>query len=531
MSRPGDLPQQLWGWSIPSVLIDICNRSGIPFDRIDIDRLEGSVDGFSMDATKDAYSGIEALASVYLFDSCNYDGQLTFLPRGEDVVAELTLEDLVDDGEEIEKSTRRDSISVPRVLHLEYLDTNGGLTPDKQTSDRSLDARSKSEVKAETTVIMRAQDAARSVVIRHKLNIEEQRGPVEFSLPDSWCWLSCGDVITLEGERLRIDEVSIDDGFQSYKCAHDRKSAYQSTVEGIPIQEPSTPPTLIVGDTVLHFIDSHILRDADDILGYYVAISSASAAWFGAGVDLSLDGGETYIESITATAWADIGELTEALPLHSASYPDEVNTLTVRMLRPDDTELESATLAGMQNRLNLAIVGDELINFGDVDELSPGVWAMTNLLRGRKGSTVAAHAAGERFIVLRRDDLYLIDADLFQLGRPLTFRATSINGSNPIVSSYLFTGKSQTERQPAYLQVSRSGGNLTATWQGVGRLGGGASVAMGSRFAGFRLTVNGVSTDTLASTLTVADPGGTATVSVQQLNQLTGAGPALTVIA
>jgi len=54
---------------------------------------------------------------------------------------------------------------------------------------------------------------------------------------------------------------------------------------------------------------------------------------------------------------------------------------------------------------------------------------------------------------------------------------------------------------------------------------------MGSRFAGFRLTVNGVSTDTLASTLTVADPGGAATVSVQQLNQLTGAGPALTVIA
>ena len=38
--------------------------------------------------------------------------------------------------------------------------------------------------------------------------------------------------------------------------------------------------------------------------------------------------------------------------------------------------------------------------------------------------------------------------------------------------------------------------------------------------------MNGTAQDTTASQLTVADPGGTVTIQVQQLNQLTSAGPA-----
>lgn len=527
--RPGGLDGLLATWQIGSVIAEVCERSGIPLDAIRLDGLEGGVDGIMASANQDAYSTIESLSGLFLFDVVNYDGQLHMLPRGGSPVATITLDDLVDNGEEIDKSERLDSIEVPRVLNLEYLDYDGGLTPDKQSSDRSLDIRSKGETRNQTSAIMRTADAARLVTIQHKVMIEEQRGGYEFALPDSWIWLTCGDIIMLEGERLRITEIEINDGYQSYKTAFDRASAYSSTVQGVPINQPSVPPTLVVGNTVLHFIDSHILEDSDDSLGYYLAANGPDL-WRGCVVELSLDGGETYIDSDTGGAPTVMGELVTPLAAGSMYYPDAINSCRVQLLRADMT-LSDATLPGMMNRLNLCLIGDEIVNFANADEVSPGLWDLSYFLRGRKGSTVASHSAGARFVMLDAGTLSYISTDLFLLGRSLTFRVTSLESD---VSSAVFTvsfiGRSQTERMPAYLRANKSGSNIIIAWQGVGRLGGGGRIGMGAQFDGYRVTINGVAQTTTLQTLTVADPGGSVTINVSQINRITGVGPAITVV-
>ncbi len=528
MSKPGFSSSLLAAWNVGSIVAEICQRAGVPLERFDTSLLEGSVDGIAVTANADAYEAIEELGGLFLFDASSYGGEVHFVPRGGNSIATITTDDLVDDGEEIEKVERRDSIDVPRVMLLEYYDTEGGLSPDKQSSDRGLDIRSKGEKKTQTSVVMTTEDAAKAVVISHKIVIEEQRGEYEFSLPSSWLWLACADVITLDGVRLRITEVTIDDGFQTYKAMYDRASAYDSAVTGVPINQPDEPPTLVVEDTVLHFIESPIIRDADDALGYYIAVNGTGDAWRGAVVELSLDGGLTYLESAVATAWADIGELTEPLGYHPHQYPDEINTTTIKMLRPE-SEISSTDLAGMQNRLNLAMIGNELVNLGTATESAPQHWTVNHLLRGRKGTTPVSHPVGTRVVMMTSDDLYFVPTDLFALGRTLTLRVTSLDADNSLVSSHSFSGVSQTERQPAYLQAIRSGGNLLISWQGVGRLGGGASVAMGSQFAGYQLTIGSTVTTTQDTTATVPDPGGSVTLSVRQINRLTGVGPAITV--
>jgi len=116
------------------------------------------------------------------------------------------------------------------------------------------------------------------------------------------------------------------------------------------------------------------------------------------------------------------------------------------------------------------------------------------------------------------------------LGRDLTFRVTSLGAD---VESSVFTtpfiGRSQIERQPAYLRAKRTGGQLVIDWQGVGRLGGGSRIGMGAYFDGYRVTINGVSQVTTARSLTVTDPGGAVTISVNQINRITGNGPSITV--
>lgn len=531
MSKPGQgwTPGQEppYAWRVQSIIAEICQRAGLPYDRIGPAMVQGICEGYAINGGEEAYSAIEVLAAAYLFDPANYNGRLNFVERGGPVVAVLTRDDLLDDSEGIEQVNRRDPITVPRTLNLNYYDIDGGLTPDKQTSDRSLDNRARGDKSMETTVIMRADDAARLTVITHKVMIEEQRGEVEFKLPDTYAWLTVSDCITLDGVRLRISEVEIDEGFQSYKCQFDRPSAYSSTIQGVPPGVPSDPPSLIVADTRIEFIDSHILADQDDILGYYLAVSPLTADWTGATVEISKDGGATWIASDQTTTPAVMGDLIDPLPAAPVWYRDNVNTLRVRLLRPD-MELITATVREQLNRLNLAIVGNELVSFADAVQVGERDWELTGLLRGRKGSTIPAiHAAGTRFVLLdgRQE---LVPAQLFELGRPLTFRATSFGAdvqAAPVTVTY--TGQSQVERQPAYLRAVQSGGDLLVTWQGVGRLGGGASVGMGAQFAGYRVTLGASTIDTMSMSATIPYTPGT--LSVRQLNRITGPGPEVTV--
>ena len=513
-------------WALSSIVAEICERAGVPLGRFDVTLLEGYIDGFSTSSAHSATSAIETLSGVYTFDSANYGGAIHFVPRGADAVASITRDDLVDNGKEIERKSRRDGITVPKIINLEYYDTDGGLTTDKQTSDRSFDSRATSESTSETTVIMRADDAARAVVIAHKVNIEEQRGEIEFSLPDSWLELTVADVVLFDGERVRLTDIEIDDGQQNYKATYDRAGAYQSDIQGVPAGVPSTPPSLVASESRMEFIDSHILRSSDDALGYYVAVSSLTQDWSGAVVDLSKDGGTNWIDSSSTQANAIMGTISSGFGAHTVSYRDDTNSFTVTLLRPD-MELIPATMTEMMNRANLAIVGNELINFSTVEQIGDREWRIGGLLRGRKGSDISAHGAGERFVFLDRLDLAFVEAELYELNRPLTFRVTSFGLSDGPVTTVTFVGETQQERQPAYLKAHRDGSSLVVSWQGVGRLGGGQGVGMGRYFTGYRVTLGGSTYDTTARSLSIPYTAGA--LSVQQNNSITGLGPAITV--
>src|SRR5690606_36313439 len=108
------------------------------------------------------------------------------------------------------------------------------------------------------------------------------------------------------------------------------------------------------------------------------------------------------------------------------------------------------------------------------------------------------------------------------LGRPV---------DEATITTVPFTGQSQVERRPAYLSARRDGTDAVISWQGVGRLGAGANVAMGAYFEDYRGTLtDGITTqtrDTTANALTTSLSAfvGPVTIRVQQRNQITGLGP------
>lgn len=481
----------LSSWAVGSIVRELCERAGVPYDAIDTSLLEGICDGFyATGGSSSAASAIEALAGVYQFDPANYDGALHFIPRGGTSIANISDDDLVDDGSAMEMMTRADPINVPRVMQLKYFDTDGGLTPDQQVSDRSNDYRARSEDQRQTVVVMRADDAYKSITIQHKVEIEEQRGEREFTLPINWLFLTVSDVIMFRGERMRITTVNIDDHVQKYAARFDRLSAYTASGSGLPILEPTNPVDTVPANTVLQIIDCPILSDSQDSLALYLAVAGDSSAWAGAVVQASRDGGETWQSVGALRTSATMGETISELPVGSVYYPDSRNYVDIELLR-EDMVLIQATLPEMMSRINLAIIGDELINFSNVEQLTETTWRISGFLRGRKHTQCVSHPAGTRFVLLNSAMIVYRQVELFDLGRELIFRATSIGAqTTDETQTITYIGRSQREPPPSYLRARRyrddfGSQKVIVSWQGVGRLGGGGRVAMGKYFSHF----------------------------------------------
>lgn len=529
-------------YSLPQLITELSAMVSMDASMIDVSLLDGyQVRGLTITNTYPAYKVLETLSQFFFFMPSNVSGRVKFVPFGGDTVATITEDDLIYDPDtEIEEDTRRsDPIVIPPKLHLNYFDIQGGLNTDKQSSERPRNGRNYSEQSMQTPVSSTADEAATVVAKIHAMMVEQQRGEFHFSLPDNWLFLTESDPVFFQWqgrtERLVINQVDTQDGQQDYRLIRDRQSIHSLSVEGYPPAPVTRPPSRVIGPTLIEFLDIPILRDAHDMLGFYIAISGVFPAWRGAQVELSLDGGQNYIDGIQTGQSTTMGSLVTPLGDHPQAFPDEVNSCQVAISTPDGALLPS-TLTGMMNRANLAMIGDEMVNFATVDETSEGLWELSYFLRGRKGTETMEHEVGERFVML--DNVFFVPAELTWLNQSLTFRATSLGTSTDeaTVITVTFTGQSQTERQPAYLQAHRDGTDVVASWQGVGRLGGGVNVAMGAHFAGYRVTLtDGTVTqthDTAAEAITTSLSAftGPVTVRVQQRNNFTGLGPYIEVI-
>lgn len=533
-------------YSLSGIVMELAQRAGMDPRTIDANALQPiNCRGFTVINQYPCTGSLQSLAQVFLFDPSNYDGVVHFVLRGNDAVATLSEDDFVitqtDAGADdpmSDQTNRGDSVSIPQTLNLNYYDVDGGMTTSLQQSQRIGDPRAVGSQDLQTAVILNADEAARVVKINHQVMVENNKAQFNFTLTDKWLQLTPADVVFLpyNGKvwRLRITQIDLNDGTQDYQLLNDRQSAYVSKLQGYPAYVPTPPPSAIVGPTTIVPLDIHIINDQDDGLGCYLALGRTADAWQGALIEVSLDGGATYFDSFTVVAAATVGILASPLGDHPTEYPDSTNFCTIDLLDPND-ELEAAGQTQMQNGANLAIIGNEVLQFGNAAETStPGSWHVDYFFRGRKGTAHAAHAVGETFVLLDRNFISFIPMQLSYLGRSITVRATSLNGSDSDVTTttFTYTGQSQVEYPVAYLAARRSGTTGIVSWQGVGKLGAGASVAMGVHFAGYLVTLTdgtttqqvNVALQTYSFDLSVFS--GPITATVQAVNGLTGNGPA-----
>lgn len=138
-----------------------------------------------------------------------------------------------------------------------------------------------------------------------------------------------------------------------------------------------------------------------DVPRPFAAVSASTRSWGGAALYADRGDGELHPLGPSGRARSVIGTTTTALAAASPLLFDRAGMVTVDLIDPA-MELNSATPHQLAFGANLALIGEEIVQFANAVPLGGSAWRLSGFLRGRGGTeaAIAGHAAGQAFVLL-----------------------------------------------------------------------------------------------------------------------------------
>lgn len=154
----------------------------------------------------------------------------------------------------------------------------------------------------------------------------------------------------------------------------------------------------------------------------WIAVTGPGDNWGGCEVHVS-DDGTSYRLVDTITGSARYGELLDALPV--ATSPDTTNTPQVD-LTVSEGELQSGTISDATALNTLSMIGAELVAYETADLVAPHVYELGYIVRGARGTAIASHAIGAKFVRLD-ENIATFDFDETRVGATIYLKFVSFN--------------------------------------------------------------------------------------------------------
>lgn len=270
-------------------------------------------------------------------------------------------------------------------------------------------------------------------------------------------------------------------------------------------------PDVAHGATVLHAFELPPLDDAIATSPYLlVAAAGRSPGWRRAALLCSIDDGARWLPAGATASAAVIGSLETSLDHGSVSLRDEISRIEVVLLH-DGMSLVNASDAAMDAGANMALIGDEIVQFGRAEQIGPARWRLSRLLRGRRATETALdrHVIGERFVLLDAGSLARIVLPQNALGLEVRVMASGIGDTAaPVEARVPLAGASVLPPSPVHLRIDPFGGAAALRWVRRSRAGwrwaDGGDVPLVEEREAYRISL--IAPGGSATTIETADP-------------------------
>jgi Putative phage tail protein len=478
---------------LDDVVTALCGRVGLTEADLDVSELSSDeVRGFGIARQISVRGALELLAATYAFEAIESDHQLKFKKRGRPpsrVISEDDLAPLSD--RETFRETRAQEVDLPLRFAVRYqdadLDADEGTQTAKRIAGPDATMASHNEATLDLPLTLTATQAM-TVALRQLYGAWLERVMHQWQTDWTHLDLEPGDVVQIalhDGSLFAVRLLQCELGANlavSWQTVVEESSSY--TVPAVPAAglnyihhaEP------VSSEAKLFLLDIPLLQDLDDVqrvaTGHYWAGGAyVDPPWEGA-VLFSSDDGAVYAsieETFAAVSW---GAAINALP--DTDTPFQTDTTSELRVTMASGELSSVTALEMLNGANRAalIRSDgiaEIIQFQDA-VLDNGVYTLTNLLRGRRGTEVftGGHAAGDLFVPL--DGVSRRGLPLSRIGATLHHRLVGRGGELRDAATNVDTlvGRDLMPYAPAHLTLDGEvgGGDIAVTWVRRTRVGG-----------------------------------------------------------
>jgi hypothetical protein len=461
---------------------------GAILDDADIDGFDAGAlgegpDGYVIDRPMSPRAAIEPLAAAYAFEASEEGATLRFRPRGGDVVAELSEDDLVLPDERAPLTlTRAQETELPREVSIGYTDGEVDYRRAAVTSRRLVGAAA-SAAHADLAVV--SNDAA--IERRAEIWLQDLwagRESAAFALPPSALRFTPGDVVALtSGGRRRLVEIreTVDTESRRIQARSIDPDVFELEVEPPRRVAPAQP--VPVGPVHALLLDLPALPTDDTPVLQYLAVFADP--WPGPVAVWRSRDGASYERLATVVAPAVMGETLDPLPRGPTSRWDRVAQPRVQLYGGALASVSDLRVLGGANAAAVRRPDGawEVIQFANATLTAERTYRLSRLLRGELGSEGAIGdplPAGAPFVVL---DAHLVPLarGLDALGRTMQLRVivASRDHADPAAVSLTATPGPTALKPPApvHLRARRATDGVHLSWRARRRGMGGVTFA------------------------------------------------------
>lgn len=454
----------------------LCLAAGLQASQFDVTALSTitrPVHAMAIGQVSSARAVLDMLASAYHFDAVLSD-KIYFKPRGSASVATLTFDEF---GVAVDGSsgdplplTQANELEIPAQLAITFSNVDGDYQTDTQYSDRLLTGMESTSA----TTLPLGFTASEGKQIADALLLDKAVSALttSVSLSVTRAALEPLDVVLLTGDdgstyRMRIVKKADAAGVTTLSCVQDDASVF--TQAGTTVGGTASQTTVLAtATTAMELMDIALLRDADNTPGFYVAVMGSAANWSHCAIYSSIDD-LTYSLVTTLTGQTALGACTTVLgDWTGGNVFDETSSVTVDVGAIQ--QLASVTRDDILTNIaaNAALIGSELIQYRTATLVSEGVYTLSGLLRGRRGTEWAStgHVADEVFVALNTSGMRYLLLQSGDLGSAKYYKAVSAGQRLSDVTAQPITpaGVSLECFSPVNARANRDSTDTVLTW-------------------------------------------------------------------
>lgn len=531
------------------IISDLCERAGLTSGQVDVAGLTETLRGYAVTRQISARAAVEPLLKAFFLDAREQDEKVQFVRRADQASAfsvsfdELAVGTGSDTGDPMPLA-RTDESQMPRSVSVTYLDVDADYQVGTQRSIRQIAATINEQADELPLAITAAKAATVADVLLY--DAWSARNMRAATVSRKFAAVSPGDVGTFEFPQgtttlKRVVRVNDDGAVVALDLVDADVQLYTSSQTGVAAPAEQSGLTLIA-PAKMAIMDIPILRDVDNSNGPYIAMAGVTTPWSGGALYIGNDDASLAIAA-SVTSGAAVGIATTALGTFAQNTIDSTNTVRVEEV---GTQSSTTIDGALNNGTNLWLIGDELLYAITATYVSAGVYVLSNLVRGLRGTERhrSTHVAYERAVQIPVSGQGIMHPtqDLGVIGQERKYRAISFGRDldSELSTAFTLQGFGLKPLQPVDFKRSSVNGASTLTWNRRSRLSGefpdGSDIALGESAelyyvdvysdSTFTLIVRTISTNTTRAVYTLAqqsaDFGGYQTVLYLRISQVSG---------